>query len=594
MLFPATLHFQTRRAQFLFSLSLCKCLTTTSKCNNHGNEIEEIKRSYSEFLQNAQQNSDLLHGRAAHAQIIKNSCISSCFLQNFLLNVYLKCGELDCALHLFDEMPARNVVSWSSLIAGFVQRGYPDEGLLYFSCMYSTDVRPNEFTLVSALNACSFTGYVPQAYQVYALVVRLGFEWNVFIVNAFMTALIRNGHFADAIRVFDGCLSKDIVSWNTMITGYSQFSPSKIPPLLLMMIGKGVKPDGFTFSTVLNSLAALGDCKLGVQVHGQLVKYGHGSETCVGNSVVDMYLKFGDLIEGFKAFHEITYKNVISWTTMATGCVSCGVPRKALELLGEMKMTGIRLNGFGLATTINACANMANLDEGKKAHGLRTKLVSEIDVCIDNALIDMYLKCGCMNEAMKVFRRMKDRTIITWTSMVMGFAQNGQAKEALGIFYEMVTNKIEPNYITFVCVLYACSQGGFVEEGWKHFSSMTRQYGIFPGEEHYACMVDLLGRTGQIREAEELISKMPVEPGPLIWQTLLGACHIHGDIEAGKRAAEHAMHLNKSHPSTYVLLSNMFAGFSHWAGSKSLRDIMGARNVNKMPGTSSLTSMDIV
>lgn len=589
MLFPKALFFQSRRAQFLFSSSLCKHLTTASNSfSNLGTEVGERIKSYSDFLKHSGQTSDLAHGEAAHAQLIKNSYISSLFLQNFLLQMYVKCGDFNTALYLFDEMPQRNVVSWSSLIAGFVQRGYPNKALFFFSQMYRAAVRPGEFSLVSALNACSFTGDVHHAYQVYALVVQLGFEWNVFVINAFLTALIRNEHFLDAVKTFDECMVKDTVSWNTMIAGYLQFSVLDVPYFWYRMIREGVKPDGFTFSTVLSGLASIGDDKLGVQVHGQLFKYGHGTEACVGNSVVDMYLKFGDLTNGFKAFHEITSKNVLSWTTMATGCVSCGVPNKALELLGDMKMAGIRPNRFSLATEFKACANIASLDEGKKAHGLRIKLGSEIDICADNALLDMYVKCGSMEDSMKAFRRIKDHTIITWTTMVMGFAQNGRATEALEIFDEMVDKGIEPNYITFLCILYACSQGGLVQEGWKYFTSMTQQYGISPGEDHYACMVDLLGRNGRIREAEELISNMPFQPGSLVWQTLLGACHIHGDIEAGKRAAERAMHLNQSCPSTYVLLSNVFAGLNHWQGANTLRSMMLTQNVNKMPGTSSI------
>ncbi|KNA15674.1 hypothetical protein SOVF_096020 [Spinacia oleracea] len=506
--------------------------------------------------------------------------------------MYLKFGDFDNAVNLFDEMPHRNVVSWSSFIAGFVRNGFAKQGLLYFSCMLDT-VRPNEFTLVSALNACSSTGFVSQAYQVYSLVIRLGFQWNVFVRNAFLTALIRNGEVLDAIKAFDGCLDKDIVSWNAMMSGYLKFSPLQVPSFWLRMIREGVKPDGFSFSVVLSTLAAVGDDKFGMQMHGQLVKFGHGSETCVGNSVVDMYLKFGDFVNGLKAFREISCKNVRSWTSLATGFLTCGAPSKALELLGEMKMEGIRPNQFSLATTFKACANMASLGEGKKAHGLRIKLGSEMDICVDNSLLDMYVKCGCIDNAMVVFRRIKDGTTVTWTTMVMGFAQNGQALEALQIFDEMVTKGVKPNEISFVCVLYACSQGGLVEKGWKYFSLMTNQYGISPVEDHYVCMVDLLGRTGHIKEAEELISKMSCKAGPLVWKTLLGACHIYGDFEAGKRAAQCAMHLKQSDPSTYVLLSNMFAGLNHWEGAKTTRDMMNTRNVNKIEGTSSLIQVSI-
>ncbi|XP_021747351.1 pentatricopeptide repeat-containing protein At2g13600-like [Chenopodium quinoa] len=594
MLFPAC-YSQVRRTHHLYLSSFYKFFTTTiSKASiNLGNDVllTEQEKGYYNFLKNAHQTSDLPHGKAIHTQIIKNCCLhSSIYLQNFLLNMYLKFGDLDSALYLFDEMPQRNVVSWSSFIAGFVRRGFAKQGLFYFSSMFSTDVRPNEFTLVSALNACSFSGFVSQAYQVYSLVIKLGFEWNVYVKNSFLTALIRNGELTNAIKAFDGCLDKDIVSWNALMSGYLQFSPSEVPSFWLRMICEGAKPDGFTFSAVLSALGNVGDDKFGMQMHGQLVKFGHASETCVGNSVVDMYVKSGDLAKGLKAFREISCKNIRSWTTIATGCLTCGAPSNALELLGEMKIAGTRPNQFSLATTFKACANIASLDEGKKAHGLRIKLGSEMDVCVDNAMLDMYVKCGCIDNAMTVFRRIKDRTTITWTTMVMGFAQNGQALEALQVFDEMITAGVEPNYIGFVCVLYACSQGGFVEEGWKYFSLMSHQYGILPGEDHYVCMVDLLGRTGHIKEAEELISKMPFKPGPLVWKALLGACHIHGDFEAGKRAAACAIHLKQTDPSTYVLLSNLFADLNHWEGSKEMRDMMKTRNVNKVQGSSLLLS----
>ncbi|XP_057538170.1 pentatricopeptide repeat-containing protein At1g15510, chloroplastic-like [Amaranthus tricolor] len=588
-----------KKTQNLFFYSLHRFFTnrinTQTSINVGNNLLLDKEKGYFNFLRTAHKTSDLSNGKAIHTQLIKKGCLhSSIVLRNFLLNMYIKFGDLDSAVQLFDEMPHRNVVSWSTLIAGFVRHGFAQQGLQYFSSMFSDVVRPNEYTLVTALNACFFTGFAPHAYQIYAMVIRLGFDWNVFVKNAFLTALIKNGHLMDAIKSFDGCLNKDIVSWNAMISGYLQFLPSIVPSFWLKMIREGVKPDGFTFSAVLSGLTALGDDKFGMQMHGQLVKFGHGAETCVGNSVMDMYLKLSDLVNGLKSFDEIKCKNILSWTAMATGCLNLRAPSKALEILGEMKMAGIRPNKFSLTTALKACADMASLEEGQKAHGLRIKLGTKMDVCVDNALLDMYVKCGCVGNAMSVFKRMKDCTTVTWTTMVMGFAQNGRVHEAVKIFNEMVTEGVKPNYISFVCVLYACSQGGLVSEGWKYFSLMTREYDIFPGEDHYICMVDLLGRTGYIKEAEALISKMPMKPGPLVWQTLLGACHIHGDFEAGKRAAECVVNLKQSDPSTYILLSNMLANLNHWKGAKIMRDMMKSRSLSKLQGASSLTSLNIL
>ncbi|RWR92611.1 pentatricopeptide repeat-containing-like protein isoform X1 [Cinnamomum micranthum f. kanehirae] len=546
--------------------------------------MEEAK--YSNLLQRCVQTFSLDHGQAIHAKFIKESLISSTFLHNHLLNMYCKCGDLVRAAQLFEEMPDRNVVSWSALIAGFVQHNHPKEALSIFQQMQREGARPNEFTLVSALNACSLSERLVDAYQIYVQVMKFGFESNVFLTNAFLAAMTRHGKLGEAEELFEKCRGKDIISWNTMFAGYLQFSYSGIWSFWCRMNSEGVKPDHFTFATVLTGLAALSSLKNGLQAHAQLVKYGHGDEICVGNALVDMYLKNRSLIGGTKAFEEMPCRDVLSWTQMAAGCLQCGQPAKALRVVEQMKLVGVKPNKFTLSTALNACSSLASLDEGKKAHGFRIKLGSDVDACVDNALIDMYAKCGCMDGASQVFHSMRDRSVVSWTTMIMGFAQNGLARDAIRIFESMKSENAELNQITFICVLYACSQGGFIEEGWRYFSSMTRDHGITPGEDHYACMVDLLGRAGKTAEAEALILNMPFKPGVLVWQTLLGACRIHGDMEIGRRAAEQALALDKQDPSTYVLLSNMYADSSNWADVTSLRELMESREVKKMPGCS--------
>ena len=471
--------------------------------------------------------------------------------------------------------------------------------MVLFSQMHAAGVNINEFTLVSALHACSlydndsdnnegyyYSYYLSRLYQVYAFVVRLGFEWNVFLINVFMTALIKSRKLAEALEVFEACRGKDVVSWNAVMAGLVQFCCGEVPGFWRRMCCEGVKPDNFAFSGVLSGLAALGDGGMGVQVHGQLVKCGHGGEVCIGNSLVDMYLKCGSLENGIKAFEEMVERDVCTWNQMAAGCLNCGKPGRALELIEEMRRSGVRMNKFTLATALTACANLASLEEGKKAHGLRIKLGNDVDVCVDNALLDMYAKSGSMDDALKVFGTVEARSVVSWTTMIMGFAQNGQARKALEIFEQMRAEGKAPNYITFICVLHACSQGGLINEGWEYFLSMDRDHGISPGEDHYACMVDMLGRAGHIKEARELIRRMPFQAGVLVWQTLLGACRVHGDVEIGLLAAKQALSLDKDDSSTYVVLSNMFADGRNWKGVGSLRELMETRDVKKMPGSS--------
>jgi pentatricopeptide repeat protein len=202
------------------------------------------------------------------------------------------------------------------------------------------------------------------------------------------------------------------------------------------MIGEGVEPDNFSFASVLTGLAPLSDLELGLQVHSQLVKCGYGVEICVGNSLAD----------------------VCSWTQMAAGCLQCGEPSKALEVIAEMKKIGVKPNKFTLATTLNACSNLASLEEGKKVHALRIKLGTDIDVYIDNALLDMYAKCGCVDSAWAVFCSMNDPSTVSWTTMIMAYVINGQARKALKIYDEMRLKGVQPNYITFISVLYGLRQ----------------------------------------------------------------------------------------------------------------------------------------
>ncbi|KAA8542894.1 hypothetical protein F0562_024046 [Nyssa sinensis] len=582
MLLPI-LRSQLRSRPLSFATTLSRNSLIPSKPNCSPADEEE---TYSHLLRRCVEASALHYGKAMHAKFVKTALLSSLFLRNHLLNLYLRLGDLINGHKLFEEIPDKNVVSWTAIIAGFVQQGCPDKALSLFYRMHCDGMKPNEFTFVSALHACSFSKSLTPAYQIYAMIVRFGFESNIFLVNAFLTALIRHNRLAEASEAFEHCLGKDIVSWNAMMAGYLQFWYTQVPSFWCRMNREGVRSDNFTFSCILTGLAALSDLRLGVQVHAQLVKSGHGSEMCVGNSLVDMYLKSQNLVDGFKAFVEIPLQDVCSWTQMAAGCMNCGEPNKALEVIGEMRKMGVMPNKFTLATALSACANLASLEEGRKVHGLRIKLGDDVDVCVDNAMIDMYAKCGCMEDALGVFRSMNDRSVISWTTMIMGCAQNGHSRKALEIFDLMRQSSAEPNYITFICVLYACSQGGFVDEGWKYFSSMSYDHGISPGEDHYACMVNLLGRAGCVKEAEELILRMPFRPSVLVWQTLLGACQIHGDMETAKRAAEHAIDLDKEDPSTYVLLSNMFAGLCKWDSVGMLRELMETRDVKKMPGSS--------
>ncbi|CDJ26502.1 unnamed protein product [Triticum aestivum] len=452
---------------------------------------------------------------------------------------------------------------------------------------------PSEFAFVSALNASSLVAPAgAHARQLYALAVRLGFQSHAFVLNAFLAAMVRQERLADAVRLFEWASGRrDIVSWNTLLAGLARRSRTRMWILWRRMSREGAGADGFSFSIVLSGLTADADTVSGLQVHGQLVKSGFGDDVCVGNSLVEMYTKNGALESGNRAFTEMPRRDVVSWTEMAAGWLQCGEPAKAIGVLGPMMLEGIRPNNYTLATAANACATLAGPSEGRKVHGYAIKLGEGSDVAVNNALIDMYSKCGLVDTAHRVFQSMRQRPVISWTTMIMGFARNGQPQNAVKVFDDMLLEGVTPNHITFLCVLHACSQGGFMEEAWIYFRAMTDKFRIEPGEDHYACMVDLLGKAGHIEDAEELISRMPFRPRVLVWQALLGACQLHGNEAAAKRAAERALALEKEDPSMYLLLSRTLAGRHDWGGAGRSRGLMGDREVMKLPGSTWLQSM---
>ncbi|KAK1305269.1 putative pentatricopeptide repeat-containing protein [Acorus calamus] len=432
--------------------------------------LEQQELKYSRLLQRSGETNSLDLATSIHANLIKQSLLSSLFLHNHLLISYFKCGDTDEALKAFEEIPIKNVVSWTAAVAGLSQCGLSGESIALFRSMRRSSVPPNEFTLVSALNACALSENSFEASQVYALVVRYGFETNVYLSNAFVTALVRDGRLREAERLFERCggAERDTVSWNALIAGYLQHSSADVWGFWCRMVREGVRPDAFTFSTVFTGLAEVPSLQNSGQVHAQLVKYGHGRYLCVGNSLADMYLKSQCLIDGRKAFEEMAYTDVVTWTQMASGSLLCGQPEMAFELVEQMRLMGVEPNKFTLVVAFNACANMVALERGRKAHVWR--------ICTR--------KCGCTDDAWKAFCAMGDcRSTVSWTTMITAFAQNGLPQEVLSTFDWMV------------------EEGpGWTRRGVEMLLVMKREHGVDPEEDHYACMVDQAGR---VAEAEE-------------------------------------------------------------------------------------------
>lgn len=380
----------------------------------------------------------------------------------------------------------------------------------------------------------------------------------------------------------------------------------------------GLQPDHYVFACLVKACAILGAMKQGKQVHATFIVSPVSDDDVVKSSLVDMYAKCGlpdigrvlfdsissknsiswtAMISGYaqsgrkldaiQLFQKMPVKNLLSWTALISGLVQSGNWVDSFYLFMEMRSKGIDIvDPFILSSIIGASANLAVLGLGKQIHCLVILLGYESSLFVSNALVDMYAKCSDVLAAKKIFGRMVQRDIVSWTSIIVGTAQHGLAEEALSLYNRMLSTGLKPNEVTFVGLIYACSHVGLVSKGRYFFNSMIKDYGINPSLQHYTCLLDLLSRSGHLEEAENLIKAMPFKPDEATWAALLSACNHHRNTLIGIRVADHLLSLKPEDPSTYILLSNIYASAAMWESVSKVRRLMAAMEVKKEPGYS--------
>ncbi|XP_058088282.1 pentatricopeptide repeat-containing protein At4g14850-like [Magnolia sinica] len=528
-------------------------------------------------------------GKQLHAQLICAGREPCTFLTNHLLNMYAKCGELGYAYRLFDEMPQRNIVSWTAMISGFSQNGRFPEALTAFSHMRAAGEKPTQFAISSIIQVAAFLGSLEFGEQMHSLSLKSGLSVELFVGSNLADMYSKCGDLVSACWVFDEMPVKDEVSWTAMIDGYSKNGNCGEAVLAFKkMHAQGITTDQHVFCSVLNACGGLEYAsEFGKSLHSCIVKLGFETEIFVGNALTDVYSKSRDMESASRVFgFNSEYMNVVSCTSLIDGYVEMNQIDKALSTFLESRRHGVEPNEFTFSSLIKACASEAALEQGSQLHAQVIKTHFDDDPFVCSVLVDMYGKCGLIDSSIRVFDEISDPTEIAWNSMIGVFAQHGCGKEAIRVFDRLVTRGMRPNEITFVSLLMACSHAGLVEEGLGFFNLMQKAYRIEPRQEHYSCIIDLLGRAGRLEEAEAFISRMPFEPNAFGWCSLLGACRTHGDKERGELAATKLMKLDPDNSGTHVLLSNIYATAGQWEDVRSVRKMMRDSRVKKLPGYS--------
>ncbi|XP_028801980.1 pentatricopeptide repeat-containing protein At4g21300-like [Neltuma alba] len=551
-------------------------------CNNKPNAV-----TYSCILSVCAAKGIHYFGSQLHSLVIVSGFEFDSQVANTLLAMYAKCGNLSDAHKLFNVMPRTDTVSWNGLIAGYVQNGFTKEALPLFNKMISAGVKPDAITLSSFLPSVIESRSLKYGKEVHSYILRHSMLFDVYLKCALIDIYFKSGDVDAAQKIFQQSNDVDFVICTAMISGYALNGLNRDAiNMFRCLIQQKMMPNCLTLASVLPACAALAVLKLGKEIHGNILKKGLDNVCHVGSAITDMYAKCGRLDLAYHFFRRLSERDSVCWNSMIASFTQNGKPEMAMELFRQMGMSGTKYDSVSLSTALSSCANLPSLYNGKEIHGFVIRTVSNADIFVESALIDMYSKCGKLVMARCLFDSMDQRNEVSWNSIITAYANHGYPRECLDLFHEMLKIGIRPDHVTFLIIISACGHAGLVDEGRCYFHRMTEEFGISAKMEHYSCMVDLYGRAGHLHEAFDTIKSMPFAPDAGVWGTLLGACRVHGNVELAKLASRHILELDPKNSGYYVLLSNIHAGAGEWTNVLKIRCLMKEKGVEKIPGYS--------
>uniref|UniRef100_A0A2N9IUM6 DYW domain-containing protein n=1 Tax=Fagus sylvatica TaxID=28930 RepID=A0A2N9IUM6_FAGSY len=503
-----------------------------------------------------------------------------------LINESSNFGEICYARNVFDEFRDPDVFLWNAIIRGYSRHNMFGDAIEMYLRMEMAGVSPDCFTFPYVLKVCGGLRALEMGRLVHGQIFRHGFESDVFVQNSLVAMYVKCSQPRRARTVFDGLYDRTIVTWTSIISGYAQNGePMEALRIFSQMRQSNVNPDWIALVSVLRAYTDVEDLEQGKSVHGCVIKMGLEYEPDLLISLTSMYAKCGQVTVARSFFNQMEIPNLILWNAMISGYAKNGYAEEAVRLFREMICKNIRVDSITVRSAILACAQVGSLELARWMDDYIMKSEYRNDVFVNTALIDMYAKCGSVDLARIVFDRTLDKDVVVWSAMIVGYGLHGRGREAIDLYHAMKQAGVCPNDVTFVGLLTACNHSGLVKEGWELFHRM-RDYGIEPRLQHYACVVDLLGRAGHLGQAYDFITNMPIEPGVSVWGALLSACKIYRNVTLGEYAAEQLFSIDPFNTGHYVQLSNLYASVRLWGRVAKVRVLMKEKGLSKDLGYS--------
>ncbi|KAJ3674284.1 hypothetical protein LUZ60_004900 [Juncus effusus] len=544
------------------------------------------RRQLESHLFQLHKQSNLSQIKEIHAQILKAHLhLLDPSVPPKLISAYSLSLRPSLSLKVFTQTPhPKPSELYNNLIRACTHNSLHALAFSVFFEMQRDGVFPDDFTYTFLLKACHGQFALTQVDMINAHVVKFGFFGYIFVPNSFIDAYSKAGSgtitgVMNAKKVFDKMLHRDVVSWNSMLAGFVRAGEMKQARKLF---DEMPERDTVSWNTLLDGYVKTGSMDEAFHLFEKMPQ----RNVVSWSTILSGYCKKGDMKMARKVFDIMPVKNMVSWTIILSGYAEKGLAKDALDLFNQMKKTGLEPDSATIVSTLMACAESGLLSLGEKIHDYITRSKLRYDTKVCNALVDMYAKCGSLDKSWQVFKGTPKRDIISWNSIINGFAMHGQGKKALDLFEQMIKGGLRPDRVTLVGVLCACTHMKLVDKARTYFKTMEREFGISPQIEHYGCMIDVLGRAGLLNKAFDLIRSMPFEPNVVIWGTLLGACRKHKNVLLAEIAAKELIKLEPSDAGHYAVLSNIYAEAGKWDGAAKARVDMKETGSQKQTGSS--------
>ncbi|KAL2525175.1 Pentatricopeptide repeat-containing protein [Abeliophyllum distichum] len=505
----------------------------------------------------------LVEGRCLHGLAVKSGIVSSHIVQSSILSMYSKCETVEDAHLLFEEIVVKDLFSWTLIIGVYAKLGNVYECFNMFLKMKADGIHPDGVVISCLLFSFASSMKLYEGKAFHGFILRGNYDIDQIVYNGLLSMYCKFGVLPLAEKLFYGGHDWDENCWNMMIVAYGKAgSEMKSIKLFREMQHLGIEVDLNSLISVISSCSKLETIKFGRSLHCHAIRHSICEIVSVVNALINMHGKCGSLTIAKRLFSRVN-KDIATWNSLISSYAHSGHSSEALALFNKMVSEGIKPNTTTLVTLLSACGQIASVEKGKEIHDYIREEGFEYNIALATALIDMYAKCGQLKIAREIFDSINEKDVISWNVMISSYGMHGDGKSAIEIFQQMEQSNSRPNDLTFLAILSACAHAGFVEEGKSLFHKM-KEYSVRPTLKHYTCMVDLLGRSGRLDEAEAFALSMPIAPDGGLWGALLTACKMHNNTEMGIRIAKNAIEADPENDGYFIIISDLYYSVGMW------------------------------